>query len=167
VPAAQRGRTDQIFALTDALCAEALDDECAELCRRLAARLARKRPTPLAGGRPGTWAAGVAYVIARANFLFDASQPLYLSADTIADAFGVAKSTAAAKATRIEQTLALKPFEPELVRQEIAEAHPLVWLVAVDGLVVDARHLPVALQREAHRQGLIPFVPGDASPAAA
>lgn len=35
------------------------------------------------------------------------------------------------------------------------------WLVAVDG-VVDARSLPAELLQQAHQQGLIPFVVGQA-----
>lgn len=167
VPAAQRDRVETIFALTDALCRDRLDDECAALCRRLTARLARKRPSPLSGGRPESWAAGVVYAIARLNFLFDVSQTTHISADAIAQQFGVAKSTAAAKATRIETVLGLKAFEPELSRRVIVDHHPLAWLICVDGFVVDARSLPVALQEQAQRQGLIPFVPGDASAAAA
>lgn len=167
VPAAQRGRAGLIFALTDAFCSESLDEECAELCRRLTARLARKRPTPLAGGRVETWAAGVVYVIARANFLFEPGRPLHVGADTIADAFGVAKGTASGKATRIEQALGLTSFEPELLHGTVAEQHPLTWLIAVDGFVVDARWLPLELQRRAHDHGLIPYVPGDTTAEAA
>jgi predicted Rdx family selenoprotein len=32
------------------------------------------------------------------------------------------------------------------------------WLIAVDGLVVDARHLPVAIQEVAVLKGLIPYL---------
>jgi hypothetical protein len=167
VPVAQRDRIETIFVLTDAVCHDLLDGECAELCRRLAARLARKRPSPLAGGRPEGWAAGTVYAIARLNFLFDLSQTPHISADAIAQGLGVAKSTAAAKATRIETVLGLRAFEPDLSRRAMVDQHPLAWLVSVDGFLVDARSLPVVLQEQAHRQGLIPFVPGDASAAAA
>ena len=36
------------------------------------------------------------------------------------------------------------------------ERHPWAWYVQVDGLIVDARMLPVALQEECRRRGLIP-----------
>ena len=36
------------------------------------------------------------------------------------------------------------------------EQHTLAWLVEVDGLVVDARMLPLELQDEARGRGLIP-----------
>ena len=76
---------------------------------------------------------------------------------------GVAKSTMSAKAGQICSVLALGVFEPELSRAELIEDNPLAWLVAVNGLVVDARMLPAELQRAAHAQGLIPFVAADAA----
>ena len=39
------------------------------------------------------------------------------------------------------------------------EGNPLVWLLQVNGLVVDARMLPEAMQVEAWQRGLIPYVP--------
>ena len=35
----------------------------------------------------------------------------------------------------------------------------MAWLIEIDGLIVDARRIPRALQEEAFRQGAIPFVP--------
>jgi hypothetical protein len=39
------------------------------------------------------------------------------------------------------------------------DKNPMIWLLQVDGLLVDARHLPPELQVQAWRQGLIPYVP--------
>ena len=36
------------------------------------------------------------------------------------------------------------------------ERHPWAWYVQVDGVIVDARILPDALQEECRRRGLIP-----------
>ena len=44
----------------------------------------------------------------------------------------------------------------EFWRAELLEHNPLVWLVVVNGMLVDARSLPPELQAEAHRRGLIP-----------
>jgi hypothetical protein len=162
VPRAQHERADGIFAITDAFCLTSLDAEYAELCRRLTAKLARKRPTPLAHGRIRSWAAGVVYAVGRMNFLFDRSQSPHLRTDDLAVGLGVAKSTMSAKATEIERLLDLGAFEPELCRAEILHEHPAAWLIAVDGFILDARSLPVELQREAHRRGLIPAVPAQA-----
>jgi hypothetical protein len=37
----------------------------------------------------------------------------------------------------------------------------MFWMVEVNGLIVDARHLPRKLQEEAVRKGLIPYIPDD------
>jgi hypothetical protein len=39
--------------------------------------------------------------------------------------------------------------------------NPLVWMLSVDGFVIDIRYAPVELQRAAFAKGLIPFVPAD------
>jgi len=37
--------------------------------------------------------------------------------------------------------------------------NPLVWMIEVNGIVVDVRMMRREFQEEAHRLGLIPFVP--------
>ena len=161
VPVALRPRVGALFALTDGFCVDELDGDYAELCRRVLARLARTRPTPLVPGNAAVGAAGVVYAVARLNFGFDRSQSVRTSADSIAADFGVAKSTASAKATHIEKLLDLRVFEPDPLRADVVRDHPLAWLVELDGVVVAARLLPVRRQRLACEHGLIPFVAFD------
>jgi hypothetical protein len=158
IPNAMRATADEVIAITDAFCEQLLDQEYAELCRRLAARLARKRPSPLTRGRPKIWAAGVIYAIGSLNFLFDRAQHPHMNGDELADSLDVAKSTMANKAALIRRILDLRWFEPELMRREMLEHHPVAWLIEVNGLVVDARWLPPEIQDEARRRGLIPDI---------
>lgn len=74
VPAALQGKYDEIVVLTDDFCQQHLNEEYAELCQRMAATLCRKRPWPITTGKVNTWACGIAYSLARINFLFDKSQ---------------------------------------------------------------------------------------------
>jgi len=163
IPRVQQARAEAIWALTDAFCSTSLDDEYAVLCRRLVARLARKRPSPLDRGQARSWAGGVLYAIGRLNYVFDRSQVPHVSADELADGVGAAKSTMSAKASQICTLLGLEPFEPDLCRGELLERNPFAWMVTVDGIIVDARMLPFELQRQAHAQGLIPYVPAQAA----
>jgi hypothetical protein len=156
IPAALRDRAQQIFDFTDAACQEHLDDEYGRLARRLVARLARKRPSPLLRGGARIWAAGAIYAVGQVNFLFDRTQTPHLTAEQLAEALGVVKTTMANKAGIINRTLDIGIFEPELTRVAIIEQHPMAWLVEVDGLILDARTLPTELQDEARRRGLIP-----------
>ena len=157
VPVVLRARVGEITELTDQVCTRRLDSEYAELCRRLVAKLARKRPSPIERGEARVWAAGTVYAIGQNNFLFDPSQSPHLSADQLSNLLAVPKSTMAAKAKRIRDAVRLDaPMDPEFCRHELLAEHPLLWLVEVNGLIVDARMLPAELQAEAQRRGLIP-----------
>jgi hypothetical protein len=35
----------------------------------------------------------------------------------------------------------------------------MIWMIQVNGLIVDARHMPRAIQEEAFHKGLIPYIP--------
>ena len=156
IPTALRDRAREILAITDHACIQYLDEEYAVVCRQLVARLARKRPSPLVRGNTRIWAAGAIYAVGQVNFLFDRSQQPHMTADQLAACLGVVKTTMANKAALISKTLNLGVFEPGLTRPAMLERHPFAWLVEVDGLIVDARMLPVELQEEARRRGLIP-----------
>lgn len=157
VPRGLRARIDEILALVETICDEQLDQEYAMLCRRLVAKLARKRPSPVIRGEVAVWAAGALYAIGQNNFLFDPRHAPHLSAEDLSDLTGVPKSTMAAKAKRIRDAVRMRaPMDPAFCRRELLAEHPFAWLIEIDGLIVDARLLPVELQAEARRYGLIP-----------
>lgn len=159
IPKGLRPVADEIVAITDRVCSAILDEEYADLARRAVAKLARKRPSPLSGGRRATWAAGVLYALGQVNFLFDpASQP-YATAEQLSQAAGVAKSTMSGKAKQVRDLLRIGHFSPEFQRAGVAARNPLVWMIEVNGLVVDARRVPLEIQVEAFQRGLIPYVP--------
>jgi len=159
VPKALRPVAEEIVAITDAVCLAVLDEEYAGLARRVVAKLARKRPSPLAGGRRATWAAGVVYALGQANFLFDPASEPCVTADQLSEAFGVAKSTMGSKARQVRDLLRISPFSPGFQRADVAAHNPLVWFIQVNGLAVDARHVPLEIQVEAFQRGLIPYIP--------
>jgi hypothetical protein len=156
IPHAMRDGAQAVMDITDRVCHQHLDDEYGQLARRLVARIARKRPSPLARGDVRIWAAGVIYALGQINFLFDRGQTPHMTADELAGALGVVKTTMANKAGLINKALGLSVFEPDLSRVAMIEQHPLAWLVEVNGFIVDARSLPPELQDEARRRGLIP-----------
>jgi len=150
---------EEVGRLTDALCREHLDDEYATLCRRVIARLARKRPSPQLRGEIRIWAGAIVYAIGSNNFLFDRSQKPHLSADDLSRLSGVPKSTLSVKGKVIRDLLRLSPIEAEYCRRELYESNPLVWMISVNGFIVGARTMPVDIQTEAKRRGLIPASP--------
>lgn len=164
VPVAIRPVFDEIAAITSRFCAEHLDEEYARLCVKLAARLARKRPSPLQRGDRRIWAAGIVYAIGRVNFLADPAQRPHLRTDDLADLLGVKQATMANKGRLIMDTLGIGLLDPEYSRSDMLDQNPMVWMVQVNDLIVDARWLPEELQVEAWRRGLIPYVPAHTTP---
>ena len=159
VPRELRPVVEEIVGITDSVCLSLLDEEYADLARRAVAKLARKRPSPLQAGRRVTWAAGVVYALGQVNFLSDpASQPC-VTADQLSAAFSVAKSTMSSKARQVRDLLRISHFSPEFQRADVAAQNPLAWIIDVNGLAVDARHVSPDIQAEAFQRGLIPHIP--------
>ena len=160
VPKGMRETYEQIVGFTDAFCAKHLTEEYAELCRRMTAKLARKRPSPLlSGGRPISWAAAVIYTLGKINFLFDKSQKPHLKASELCALVGVSEQNASSKAKFILSALNIMPFDPEWWLPSRLAENPVVWMIEVNGYIVDARYAPRELQEEAYRWGLIPSLP--------
>ena len=166
-PAANGGLTDPkavmniIVELTDVFCTEYLNGEYADLCRKLAAALARKRPSPLLRGKLETWACGIIRTIGWANFLHDPSQTPHLKLYAIDEAFGIAESTGAAKLKEIRTMFRIHQLDPQWTLPSKMDDNPMVWMVSVNGFIIDIRAAPRELQVEAFEKGLIPYIPAD------
>ena len=159
IPAQMQPVYEEIAGMIDEYCGKYLNEEYRALCLRLLEKLCRKRPSPLLKGRRNTWAAGIVYAIAANNFIFDKSMPVHLTADELSRPFGVAPSTAGNKAAEIRKLVRMSPWDTEWLLQELIEDNPAIWMLSVDGFIVDARDLPLEFQQEAARRGLIPYVP--------
>jgi hypothetical protein len=160
VPASARPAYDAIVALTDAFCRQHLNEEYRALCRRLAGALARKWPSPLLRGKQQSWAAAIVRVIGSVNFLDDSSQAPHLKLTAVDDAFGISQATGQAKAKQVRDLLRIRAFDPEWTLPSRMDRNPAAWLISVNGLILDARHLRREVQEEAYRKGLIPYIPG-------
>jgi hypothetical protein len=51
------------------------------------------------------------------------------------------------------------PLSPEWTLPSRLADNPMVWMLEINGLVIDIRQAPAELQRLAHEKGLIPFIP--------
>ena len=160
VPKTMQARYDEITAMTDDFCAAHLNDEAAQICRRMAATLARKRPSPLSSGNPDTWAAGILHAVATVNFFFDKDDDLHIDHDDLAESFGRAKSTIGNKSRQIRDLLGIGFMDPDWTLPTRMDSNMMAWMISVDGMIVDARYLPLELQEIAYQKGLIPYVPG-------
>ncbi len=152
---------DEIVGLTEAFCQEHLTEEYEALCRNLAEKLARKRPLPLASGKPESWASGIVRTIGWVNFLGDPSQPHHMKMTDIDEAFGVSEATGSAKSKAIRDLLKLSRLDPEWTLPSRMEDNPLIWMLEVNGLIVDIRQCPREVQEITFEKGLIPYIPAD------
>jgi hypothetical protein len=160
VPKAMVEKFNSIVALTDEFAQQHLNSEYAQLIRQAAATLCRKRPSPLEKGQAKTWACGITHAIGMVNFLFDSSQTPHISANELYHWFGIAASTGQAKSKLVRDTLKMRQFDPDWCLPSRVEDNPLIWMLSVNGLLMDIRHAPLGAQVEAFRRGLIPYIPG-------
>lgn len=158
---ATAGVLGTIMGLIDPFCREHLNDEYAVLCRKLAEKLARKRPSPLLHGSPNTWASGIVRTIGWVNFLHDKSQTPHMRLSDIDAGFGISESSGAAKLAAIRKMLKIYPLDPNWTLPSRLEDNPMVWMLQVNGLMMDVRHAPREVQEIAFHKGLIPYIPAD------
>jgi hypothetical protein len=161
IPNAIKPKYDAVVALTDSVCADHLNEEYAELARKLAAKLARKRPSPLVRGRENIWACGIVSALGFVNFLHDPQNEPHLSPDELCEAFGVKRATGDNKGATIRKMFKMYRLDPDWCLPSQIGRNPMVWMLEVNGLILDMRYVPRPLQEEAFRKGMIPYIPAD------
>jgi hypothetical protein len=93
------------------------------------------------------------------NFLYDSSQTPHVPSGQIAEAFGIGSSTMQTKSKQIRDLLGMYQFDPDWTIPSMVDQNPLIWMLQVNGMIVDIRHMPRGAQEEAFRKGLIPYIP--------
>ena len=161
VPKATQSHYDAVTGLTDAFCSDHLNEEYKDLARSMTAALCRKRPSPLLSGQPRTWACGVVYLLGQLNFLSDEASSPYMAMAQLASGFGVSQNTARAKARTIGDKLNVGMMDPDWTLASLLDQNPMVWMVTVNGVVVDLREMPREVQEIAYERGIIPYIPAD------
>ena len=159
VPAALREKFDTLSQATDAFCDQRLNDEYKTMIRSGLVAMSRKRPSPLLKDKDHAWAAGLVHAVGRVNFLFDSAQTPYCKAAEIWAHFGVGASTGQAKSREAQNALGMSQNSSEWTVASNLDKNPLVWMLQVNGLMVDVRYLPLEVQEIALARGLIPYIP--------
>ena len=161
VPMELRERLFEVVDLTDDFCKKHLNEEYAEMCRRLTVALARKRSSPLARGRAEVWACGIVRTIGWANVLDDPKSSPYMKLIDIDPEFGVANSTGQGKSMAIKRMFGIGRLNPDWTLPSRLGDNPVVWMVEVNGMLVDIRQESRETQEEAFQEGLIPYIHAD------
>jgi hypothetical protein len=147
-----------LTGLTDRFCDEHLNEEYADLARYAIAALCRKRPSPLTSGQPRTWACAILYALGQVNSLSDKSATPSMAMADLCSHFGIAPSTGGNKAKLVRKILSMRQFDHNWALPSRLSTSSWCWMIGVNGLIVDARQLPVETQEIAVEKGLIPFV---------
>jgi hypothetical protein len=84
-----------------------------------------------------------------------------MRADQLCAAVGISRNTASAKSTQIMNLLDIYQMDPDWNLPSLIDDNPLVWLITVDGFIMDARYAPREIQEIAYQKGLIPYIPGE------
>jgi hypothetical protein len=161
VPESMQALYDEITVISDAFCKEHLNDEYAGMARKMAATLARKRPSPLINGQAKSWAAGIIYTLGQVNFLFDKSNHPYMRADELCKRIDVSQQTASGRAQKIREMLDIFQMHPDWTLPSRVDRNPMIWILNVNGYMVDIRSMPREVQVIAFEKGLIPYIPAD------
>lgn len=160
VPKAYAARFADLVGLTDAFCDAHLNAEYKELCREMAVAVCQKG-SPVLKGKAAGWAAGIVYALGRVNFLGDPSQTPHMKSPDVAKGFGVSMATMQAKTRVIWNGLDLMQMHPDWCLQSTMDDNPTVWMLKVNGFIMDIRMAPREAQVAAYEQGLIPYIPAD------
>ena len=75
--------------------------------------------------------------------------------------FGISESSGAAKLAAIRKMFKIQQLDPNWTVQSRLDNNPLVWMLEVNGFMMDIRHAPRELQEIAFSKGLIPYIPAD------
>ncbi len=84
-----------------------------------------------------------------------------MRADELCAVFGVRQSSASNKAKLIRDMLKMYPLDPNWCLPSKIDDNPMVWILQVNGVMVDIRHMPREIQVIAYEKGLIPYIPAD------
>jgi hypothetical protein len=73
-------------------------------------------------------------------------------------AFGIAGSTGQGKSKAIRTMLKIHQFDHRWTLPSRMNDNPMIWMVEVNGFIVDVRNSPRSVQEIAFEKGLIPYI---------
>ena len=76
-------------------------------------------------------------------------------------AFGISESSGASKSAAIRKMLGIGQLDPHWTLPSHLDDNPLVWMLNVNGVIMDIRQCPREAQEIAFEKGLIPYIPAD------
>ncbi len=112
-------------------------------------------------GRSNTWSAGIIHALGMVNFLFDKSQDPHLSSKELSEWFGLSQNTIGAKSKSIRDMFKMMQLDPRWTLSSNMDNNPMVWMIMVNGFIIDARRATYEIQEQAYNAGVIPYIPAN------
>lgn len=154
-------RFEDIATLINDFCEEYKAFAFGILCMDMNLSLCVQFPEIVSRGKVESWAGGIVHALALINFLTDPSSDPYISTGDIKSFFGVSQGTIQSKSKQIRDLLETFQMDPIWCLPELILENPMLWMVEVDGIMMDIRHAPLETQQKAVDQGLIPMLSGE------
>jgi hypothetical protein len=160
VPRKNRQLFYQIVELIDTFCDTHLNEDYKEICEHLTGAVCRAHLLQK-GDSSADWAGGIVDAAGFVNHLHDPHQNPHMTSAELAEGFDISQKTMAEKSTLIREKLDLMPSDPDWCLPELLKDNPLVWMLDVDGSILDIRMASRDVQEQAYDMGLIPYIPAD------
>jgi hypothetical protein len=84
-----------------------------------------------------------------------------MRADELCKQMGVSQQTAGGRAQKIRALLDISITDFEWTLPSRMDDNPMIWILNVNGYMVDIRSMPREAQEVAYEKGLIPYIPAD------
>lgn len=55
--------------------------------------------------------------------------------------------------------LEMMQLDPKWTLASKLDSNPMVWMIMVNGFIIDARNAPYEIQEQAYHAGIIPYIP--------
>lgn len=144
---AYAARTDSIKDLIEEFGSRHFTPEYITFAFNLCDKISITPDLDILRGQKSIWAAAIVHLIARLNFLFDASGELVLTPALICTHFNANKSTVGNKASQIQKFCEIEPGTRGYCRQEIVDA--VTFNVTVDDIILPPNNIDkVAAEEE-------------------
>ena len=73
--------------------------------------------------------------------------------------FGIGQSTGQSKSKTVRDLLNMYQSDPNWTLPSRFDNNPMVWMLSVNGMIVEIRSMPREAQEIAFEKGLIPYIP--------
>jgi len=71
------------------------------------------------------------------------------------------ESTGQGKSKQIRDFMKMHQMDPNWSVPSMIDRNPMIWMLSVNGYIIDIRQAPREVQEEAFRRELIPYIPAD------